>query len=111
MNQLIKIHVRTITPPSDDGVDFGEVLSGTQEVWAAIHTTNGSEVFDGTNLLGIATHIFYIRSLTNQTAEDWVEYNGEYYDILNVEDLNEEGRFQALKCNLRGSTSQPVNLA
>ncbi len=111
MRHKIKINVRTLTPPSNGDVDFDEVLSGTVEVWAALITTSGKEVFDGTNLKGIATHIFYIRALTGQTAEDWVEFKGEYYRILSVENYREDDRFQELMCNVRGDTSLPVNLA
>jgi hypothetical protein len=110
MRHKIEIHVRTLTPPST-GVDFDEVLSEVKEVASMVETTKGTEVFDGTNLLGMATHLFYIRALSGQTAEDWLEFNGEYYDILDVQNFSEDNRFQVLRCNLRGSTSDPVNLA
>lgn len=111
MRHKIKINIRTLTPPSNSSVDFDEILSNTLEVWAALKTTRGKEVFDGTNLIGIATHIFYIRALTNQTAEDWVEFKGGYYRILSVENFREDNRFQELMCNVRGDISKPVNLA
>jgi hypothetical protein len=111
MRHKIKINVRTLTPPSDDSVDFGEVLSEEKEVWTQIDTSRGVEVFDGTNLIGVATHLFYIRALTGQTAEDWVEFKGSYYDILDVQNFQEDDRFQVLRCNLKGSTNNAVNLA
>ena len=111
MNKKIKITVRTLTPPSADGVDFDEVLSGEKEVWAAVETHRGIEVFNGTNLIGVATHLFYIRALTGQTAEDWVEFKGNYYRILDVQNFQEDDRFQVLRCGIRGITSSPVNLA
>lgn len=111
MRHKIKINVRTLTPPSNSDVDFDEVLSDEKEVWAALKTTSGKEVFDGTNLKGIATHIFYIRALAGQTAESWVEFKSEFYRILGVQDFREDNRFQELMCNVRGDTSLPVNLA
>jgi head-tail adaptor len=111
MRKRIKINVRTLTPPSGDSVDFDEVLTDTKEVWAQVDTNKGVEVFSGTNLLGVATHLFYIRALIGQTAEDWVEFKSEYYDILDVQNYQEDDRFQVLRCNLRGTTSDPVNLA
>jgi len=111
MRQKIKINVRTLTPPTDNGVDFGETLSGTKEVWAAIKTSRGIEVFDGTNLIGVATHLFYIRALKGQTSESWLEFKGSYYRILDVQDFQEAGRFQVLRCVVRGDTSKPVNLS
>ena len=110
MRHKIKINVRTLTPPSDDGVDFSEVLSEVKEVWAQVDTSRGTEVFDGTNLIGVATHLFYIRALTGQTAEDWIEFKGNYYRILDVQNFQEDDRFQVLRCVLRGDTSKAVNL-
>lgn len=100
-----------MTPPADAGVNFSEVLSETKEVWSAIETSRGVEVFDGTDLIGVATHLFYIRALTGQTAEDWVEFKSKYYRILDVQNYQEDDRFQVLRCTLRGGTAKPVNLA
>ncbi len=111
MKHKIKINVRTLTPPSDDSVDFDEVLSSEKEVWSAVETSRGIEVFDGTNLIGVATHLFYIRALAGQTAESWVEFKGSYYRILDVQNFQEDDRFQVLRCVVRGDTSKPVNLS
>lgn len=111
MRHKIKINIRTLTPPIEDSVDFGETLSSEKEVWAALETSKGTEVFDGTNLVGVATHLFYIRALSGQTAESWVEFKGSYYRILDVQNYGERDRFQVLRCVLRGDTSLPVNLA
>lgn len=110
MRHKIEISVRTLTAPTN-GVDFSEVLSNTKTVQAMVETVNGKEVFDGTNLIGIATHLFYIRALADQTAEDWVKFKNDYYDILDVTTFSEDDRFQVLRCNLRGSANKPVNLA
>jgi head-tail adaptor len=110
MRHKIEISVRTLTAPTS-GVDFTEVLSNTKTVRAMVETVNGKEVFDGTNLIGVATHFFYIRALSGQTAENWVKFKDDYYDILDVMTFAEDDRFQVLRCNVRGSTNQPVNLA
>lgn len=111
MRHKIKINIRTLTPPADAGVNFGETLSGTKEVWSAVETSRGVEVFGGTNLIGVATHLFHIRALIGQTAEDWIEFKGNYYRILDVRNYQEDDRFQVLRCVLRGDTSKPVNLS
>lgn len=111
MRHKIKINVRTLTPPTDNGVDFSETLSEAKEVRSALETSKGIEVFDGTNLIGVATHLFYIRALTGQTSESWLEFKGSYYRILDVQDFQEAGRFQVLRCVVRGDTSKPVNLS
>ena len=111
MRHKITINVRTLTPPSDAGVNFDETLTSPKIVWSAVETSRGVEVFSGTDLIGVATHLFYIRALAGQTAESWVEFKDNYYRILDVQNFQEDDRFQVLRCTLRGDTSKPVNLA
>jgi len=110
MRDRVTVYVRTATPSRTNGVDLSEVLSSAVTVWAAVTTKEGKEIFDGTNLKGVATHWIYIRYLSGLTAEKWVEYNGEYYDIIDVQNLDERGDFMLLRCSVRGTTSNPVNL-
>jgi SPP1 family predicted phage head-tail adaptor len=111
MNQLIKIHDRTLTPPATDDTNFTEVLSNENEVWAAVKTSTGIEVFSGTNLIGIATHFFYIRFITGLTSESWVEFKDSYYRILDIQNYQEADEFMVLRCVVRGDTTKAVNLA
>jgi head-tail adaptor len=111
MDKRIKINVRTLTPPAANGVNFGETLSNETEVWAGLQTSRGIEVFSGTNLVGVATHFFYIRAISGLTSESWVEFKGSYYRILDIQNYQEDDRFQILRCVVRGDTSKPVNLA
>lgn len=111
MRNKIILNVRTLTPPAANGVNFGETLSGPVEVWAAVETTKGIEVFAGTNLIGVATHLFYIRAISGLTSESWVEFKSGYYRILDIQNYQEDDRFQVLRCVVRGDKTKPVNLA
>ena len=109
MRDEITIQSRSITPPAADGVDFGETFSGDQVVWATINTVSGETVFDGTNTERDVTHRIYIRFLSGVTAEAWVLFNSERYDILTVEDLDKRGTFMLLRCTNRGTTANAAN--
>lgn len=111
MRHRIVINVRTLTPPDGTGVDFDETLTEKKEVEAGLETKDGIEVFDGTNLKGVATHLFYIRAIEGQTAEDWVLFKDRYYNILDIQNFEEMDRFMVLRCTLRGDDAKAVNLA
>lgn len=111
LNKKIDIELRQITPPIGGNVDFGESFTLVKTVWAMVETIGHREFFDNTNTMRVKTHHFYIRYIPNVeiTAENWVKYNSEYYDILGVQDLNEEHRFYLLEATVRGTTAKPVN--
>lgn len=111
LNKKIKLKIRAITAPSGDSVDFGETFTDFITTWAMVQTKNGIVVFDDTNTAQKLSHEFYIRYIPNITFEKWLEYDGKNYNILNVENLNEENRFYLLQCNERGSTGANANLS
>ncbi len=111
MRDSIIVQTRVITPPAAGGVDFTEVFTADATVWALVETKTGTEVFDGTNIKGIATHFFYIRFVANMTFENWVKYKLKEYDILDVQNLEERDEFYLLRCSLRGTTNNLSNLA
>lgn len=111
LKDRIQIYSRSITSPLNSGVDFGESFAEPKVMYAMTETTNGETIFDATNTETVVTHNFYIRYLPNLTAEGWILFKQKYYDILNVENLNEEDRFMLIKANLRGTELKPVNFA
>lgn len=109
MRHKIKIHTREITAPTTDS-DFTETIEQYKEVWSGIKTLEkGIELFDGVNLVGTITHIFYIRYFAGITTEYYIEYDSKYYRILEVDNMNEDNKFIALKSTLRGDTSYKAN--
>lgn len=110
LKHRIVVSTRTLTPALGGALDATENLSNEKNVWAGIKTNGkGSDIFAGSELVGTATHTFYVRYISSLTAENWVTYKGEIYDVLSVEEINENGRFQALRCSLKGIENNKVN--
>lgn len=110
MRDKITLYIRSITAP-DSGVDFSETFTTEKIVWSAVVSKNGVEIFDGTALKGVATHYFYIRYIPNVTFEMFIEYKNKYYNIIDVQNLDERDSFYLLRGSLRGTTSNPANFA
>lgn len=112
LRDKIVIQTRSITPPSANGSDMTETFATSNTVWAAIETRNGVEIFDGTNVLqGVATHYIYIRYIAGLTEESWILYKSKYYDIIDVQNLEERDEFMLLRCCERGSSSNVASYA
>lgn len=110
LRKPIQIQTRDITSPAD-AIDFGEDFNTLSTVFAMIETKVGETVFDQTNTEQIVTHRVYIRFLSTVTAETWLEIDGEKYDIVNVENLDNRDEYLLLRCNKRGTNTKKVNLA
>lgn len=113
MRDKIIIQLRSLTAPTGTGVDISETLDNNKCVWSMVQTRTGVEIFDGTGtqLKGIATHYFYIRYLKGLTAEAWVTYKDNLYDILDIQNFDERNDFQLLRCSLRGTADNLANQA
>ena len=111
MRDRVIIQTRAITVPDANSVDFTEVFSADQTVWALVETKTGTQVFDGTNIVGIATHNIYIRFITGVTFQKWLRFKNVIYDILDVQNLEERDEFYLLRCSLRGDDSKAVNFS
>lgn len=107
----IKLLTRTL-----QGQSFGSgpaaqesfVLLG--EVWAAIETTAGNRFFDGVSLQTAYTHKVYVRYRSDVTQENFVEdADGNYYDIIEVENLDNRKEVLLLRCKLRGPKTNEAN--
>jgi len=103
LNKSIIVHTRTIANKSASSVDFTEVFSNPQTVWAMIETVNGITIFDDVNQERVVTHNFYIRYIAGITSESWIEFDSRYFNILKVDALNEDKRFLKLMCEERGT--------
>ena len=111
MNELIELNTRSLTVPEINSVDFGETFVITNSVYAMIETKIGASVFDQSNIERIVTHFFYIRYDANVTAETWINFRSDLYDIVDVEDLDARQEFMLLRCVLRGLDTIETNFA
>ena len=104
----ITLQDRSITPPTTT-VDFSETFTENAIAWAMVNTVRGKTAFDGAEVERDITHEFTIRFLTGVDAETWVLHNGERYDIIDAEDLEERHDWLVLRCAKLGPTSKAVN--
>lgn len=116
LDRLITLQDRNIQTPSGGSADYTEAFSSfgggvsAVEVWAMIKTLPaGSYVFDGVNTDRSITHEFYIRHIDNITAETWILYEGDRYDIVHTENLDQRDEFIKLSANIRGSSAKSNN--
>jgi hypothetical protein len=111
MKHRIQIYDRTIVAPIDDTGNYSLDFTKKITVWASIKSVIGIVIFDSVNMDKTVSHLMTIRYLPFITQEHWVLYDSRYYDIIKIENLNEQNRFQILHCNLRGITSKASNEA
>ena len=113
LNKPITLATRSITPPAPDGVDFGEQFRAVITCYAMVEEIKGEQIFDGSNLIGTATHNWYIRYIPNVTFENWINYSwdnfSQYFRILDVINFEEKNIFYKFKCTKRGDATLPVN--
>ena len=111
MRHLIQIQLRALAPVINDDIAAQEVFTTTNTVWAAITTTDGDEMFDGTNIADKIATIFTTRFITGITEERFVDFGGEKYNIVKVENFDERKLFMRLLCVKRGDNTLEVNKA
>lgn len=111
LDKKVKLKIRAIAPPSGSSAYYGETFTDFMTVWAMVETKNGLVTFDSTNTAQNVSHQFYIRYIPDITFEKWLEYDGKNFNILTVNNLNEENRFYMLQCNERGDADVSVNLS
>lgn len=103
LRDKIFIKTRSITAPINESVDFGLDFTNSLEVRAKIRTIGGKEIFDGVNVIGVATHEISTRYIPSLTSENWIEdIKGQNYKILKVENLDERNEYLVLLCSVRG---------
>lgn len=101
MQDRIILHVRTLTPPIFNGVDFTEDFKG-EEIWAQVNTAGGKMFFKGIGSDISLTHEIVIRYKSTVTSETWVELKNRNLKIVDVENWNEENNFMILRCVDKG---------
>lgn len=104
LKHKIKIQSRAIKTPVT-GVDLTEEMTDEKTAWAGIKTGRGESIFDAQQVERDVTHYFFVRYISWITAEHWILYKTKRYDILDIENINEDNEFMRLRCNVRGATT------
>ncbi len=108
LDTLITLQDRVIASPTTT-VDFSETFTENATVWAMMNTLRGKTIFDGAGIERDITHEFTVRYLSGVDSETWVLFEGERYDIIDTEDLEERHDWLILRCAKLGTTTQAVN--
>ena len=104
LNKKIILQNRAIVAP--DHVDYTENFSTELEVWAGVKTLIGVEIFDENNVPITASHDFIIHYRDWVTAENWILFGGNRYDILRVENFEQRNEWLRLRSTLKGSVAK-----
>ena len=110
MRDLIVLQDRAITPVIGSP-DFDETFTENSTVYALIETKKGDTAFDGIDTEVDVTHWFYIRFISGITSGTWINYQGDRYDILDVEDLDTRNEFMLLRATDRGTDTKRASQA
>ena len=96
---------------NSNSFDLSETFTDIATVWARIETNNkATEFFDGVNLNKAYSHIIVIRYRNDLNGIDtWIEYNDERYNVIDIENINEESDWLLLKCNKKGAKTIEAN--
>ena len=111
MDRVVTLQTRALGL-DDNNIDATEVfVSDPGEVFALVKTVRGETYFDGVNQERDITHHFYTYYIPGFTAESWALLDGERYDVLEVEDLDERHVFMLLRATNRGLDSKVASNA
>lgn len=91
-----------------DGESHSEEYSNPRPVKAQVETKGkGVDVFsEVSGDFVTVSHVITMRFMSNLTSENWVQFGGINYDILKVENIDEENRYLRLYCALAGSVTK-----
>jgi len=109
-NEII-LHDRDIEAPMFNTAEQTQEYTNPLTVWSSVNTVRGKEIFNGTQLIGIKTHIILIRFLDTReiTVENVVELKGNYLDVIEVQNLEERDEWLELSCGILGDKTQENN--
>lgn len=82
--------------------EFSEVFTNRDEVKAKITTVRGEVIFDGTGTATNITHHFGVRYLVGITSQTWILFEGNRYDLFDVENLDERNEWLIIPATNRG---------
>ena len=111
MDSLVTLQNRTLVPEISGAGASEDFVDASTDVWALVETTAGETIFDGVNKDVSVTHKFTICYDPSVTAETWVLFDGNRFDIMNVEDLDGRHQYLVLRTTDRGLASKKATHA
>jgi len=113
LRDVIKIHVRALKSPSFGSASFSEGYDEGVDTWAGMFTPgfsgSGKRFFGDVNTGQRATDVFVIRFDSSITSENVVQFNGEYFKVLQVVDPDRRNEYLELDCVVLGAITAEAN--
>lgn len=106
LNNRITLQLRTMTGNNYASVENTETFSNIAEVWGAVETTRGSQLWDGAEISNPFTHNVYIRYRDDVDFTKWLDFGSQKYDIVDVENLEQSNEWLLLRCILKGTNTK-----
>jgi SPP1 family predicted phage head-tail adaptor len=100
-----------LTATNTGSIESVETFADDVEVWAAIETTRGSQLWNGVEISNPFTHKIYIRYRDDIDFNKWIEFESEKYDIVDVENLEQTNEWLLLMCTRKGDAAKEANFA
>lgn len=100
---------REITPRGDDDIDFSEVFKNNTTRWVGIETVKGIDIFDNTNIIGVASHRIVARYESDLFTKRWILFDSKYFRILQRTNTGENKEWIEFLCVERGDSSKNSN--
>lgn len=105
LKKRVAIYTRSLLP-SNNSISQQYAFVLVKTVWGAIETVTGEITFKGVASLEATTHYFYIRYREDITSENYIQYKGNWYNILKVENINEDNKYLKLYASIMGSVDK-----
>lgn len=108
LRDLVQIHTVTTRPRRGAGAEkvFTPLAKRPMKVETLGQTRHG---FNDVNIDEVPTHKITARYRADLTAEKFLEFRGSYFEILDIEDLEERRQELVMKCRVTGSTSKKAS--
>jgi len=113
-NKTISILTREQLASVTGSIDSTIDLPAFATVRAKLETTRPVEIFAGTNVKQIETHLFTIRfalAVATINKNHTIDFNSKFFRIDRIENVDEENRFFNLFCSIRGDITKDANRA
>jgi SPP1 family predicted phage head-tail adaptor len=111
LNVKINLQTRVLRSRFATGDDDESGFATFASPWAMVETFDGVQTFDTLGQGIKASHQFTIRYRSDITAQTYVDYKGQLYDISYVENLDERKEFINLLCKLTGPDDPNIQAA
>lgn len=110
MRDWITLYTRSITAPGYDSAALSEEYTSLCSLWSKHETLElDTAKFDDVQILSQPTDRFVIRFIPGLTSENILEWDGDYFKILSINDYEGRKEYLQLKCRLKGDNTLEAN--